>query len=173
MSVDDTLSGCDSLIRATYIDYPGMTDEIPAANIQVWDNEDEIFGDIEEAPELGNRCWIQPDNSPMNLAASSSSAAHERTYVIGFGIGGMNLTKLRRLERLFQKATARLFKGLKPDGTPYSNAELLALLGPLILVSVSVLNTDPQRPPLANWMEWKDLFRVTLNVLEPHASLIA
>lgn len=170
---DDTLSGPDLLIRNALVLYPGMTDVFPADQIQIWDNEEEIFGDIENVSDLGNRLWIQPDNSPLHLAFSSSSAGHERAYVIGFGIGGMSLAKLRRGERLIQKAVASLFKGLKPDGTPFTSVEIAAILGPLILESVAVSSTDPNRQPLGTWQEWKDLMRVSLFCIEPHASLVA
>lgn len=166
---DTTLDKFDVLIHAAIADYPGMGDFVPAANIQLWLEDIEIFEEIEANPDLGPRLWIVPDDSDFELSASSSHALHGRGYVIGFATGGDKVKIARTIERLVQKAVARLYAGKKPDGTALAGNEV----DPAILESIAVTGNLTEHQKLHGPAEWMATVSVKIFAQESHASLIA
>lgn len=158
----------DALVHAALTEFGELTALVPATRIQVFDRSVDVRGEVEDAFDLGGRVWVIPQASSFDLDWATGEVKHLRRYSIGFGVGTMQVGQIRDIERAIQRALARLSAGLKADGTsltatPSGWAVEPALVGP----------SDPEREPIADPQEWRDVCDVTLTAFEPRPALLS
>lgn len=161
------LSDIDTLVAAALTGFTALTALVPESRIQLYDREIDIR-QMEGATGLGSRIWVVPLASDVNLTWSSGRAEITRRYAVHYGSAGLKLSDCREIEWQIMRALTRLFEGVGPDGvTPITQPT------PLQIENVSVGASDPEREPMLDPEEWRDVCDVSVMAFVARADLLA
>lgn len=165
--MSNPLTAIDELVTHALTEFSGLTAIVPPGKIQAWDRMVDIRGEVEDASDLRGRVWIVPGRSELDLGYGNWVARHVRGFSIGFGCGGLKLSECRDIERQVQRAMARLNALQQADGvTP------IVQPSPLEIESVAVHGTDPEREPIDDPSEWRDVCDIIVIAIESKTDLM-
>lgn len=161
------LSTIDTIIQTGLADYAPLAALVSANDMQFFDRVVDAR-EMEEAADLSRRIWVYPTKSRVDFEWSSGSAWFARHYGIGFGSGNMRLSLLRELEWSIICACRLMYERLVPNG-----AASIADPTPLLLESIFVTDSDPEREPIADPQEWTDVCDVIVNCTCARSAIVS
>lgn len=153
MPYSDPLSAVDGLVADAIRGHADVLAIIGSAErVDAIDRRVDLREQFENAPDLGPRIWIRPDDDEALSEYSNGACLLVQNYRVMFAAPGRSLGDARSLRWALLKALVRLSRGKAADG----GALNLSALMPLELLSISVGGTRPEREPLDAPAEWQD-----------------
>lgn len=157
MPASNPYTAIDEMIADNFREDASLLAVCPLAHMQFYDRQQDVRGDIDQSPDLGNRLWIFPLPDEDDWNWSSGCIRIVLKYLVGFGTGKMRMEDNRILKWLVMRGFARLHRLENAAGDP-----LVPGADPFLLESITPGRTNPEREPMYDPEEWMDERELTV-----------